>query len=143
MPCCWRRARARCLPRRIVRDYNRSADRRRPSWTFGQYSDDTQLGRELLLNIRESRGFDPSRFAREAGWAGPGWSLARRADLVPVRPSCSFSGTRENVDSRSPFTVYVAAVWTGVRVAEGAGLENRYTRKGIVGSNPTLSAVPF
>ena len=29
--------------------------------------------------------------------------------------------------------------WTGVRVAEGAGLENRYTRKGIVGSNPTLS----
>jgi hypothetical protein len=34
------------------------------------------------------------------------------------------------------------AVWTGVRVAEGAGLENRYTRKGIVGSNPTLSVVP-
>ena len=30
---------------------------------------------------------------------------------------------------------------TGVRVAEGAGLENRYTCKGIVGSNPTLSAV--
>ena len=26
-------------------------------------------------------------------------------------------------------------------MAEGAGLENRYTRKGIVGSNPTLSAV--
>ena len=31
---------------------------------------------------------------------------------------------------------------TGVRVAEGAGLENRYTRKGIVGSNPTLSVSP-
>ncbi len=28
---------------------------------------------------------------------------------------------------------------TGVRVAEGTGLENRHTRKGIVGSNPTLS----
>jgi len=30
-------------------------------------------------------------------------------------------------------------------VAEGAGLENRYTRKGIVGSNPTLSVyrLPF
>ena len=27
-------------------------------------------------------------------------------------------------------------------MAEGVGLENRYTRKGIVGSNPTLSAVP-
>ena len=26
-------------------------------------------------------------------------------------------------------------------MAEGVGLENRYTRKGIVGSNPTLSAV--
>jgi hypothetical protein len=26
-------------------------------------------------------------------------------------------------------------------VAEGAGLENRYTRKGIVGSNPTLSVL--
>jgi hypothetical protein len=33
------------------------------------------------------------------------------------------------------------AVWRGVRVAEGAGLENRYTRKGIVGSNPTLSVI--
>ena len=46
--------------------------------------------------------------------------------------------------SRSLFTVYALSfppVWTGVRVAEGAGLENRYTRKGIVGSNPTLSAV--
>src|SRR6266403_1579051 len=31
---------------------------------------------------------------------------------------------------------------TGVRVAEGAGLENRYTGNGIVGSNPTLSVVP-
>ena len=30
---------------------------------------------------------------------------------------------------------------TGVRVAEGAGLENRYTLTGIVGSNPTLSVV--
>jgi hypothetical protein len=27
-------------------------------------------------------------------------------------------------------------------VAEGVGLENRYTRKGIVGSNPTLSVIP-
>jgi hypothetical protein len=34
------------------------------------------------------------------------------------------------------------ATRTGVRVAEGAGLENRYTRKGIVGSNPTLSVSP-
>ncbi len=33
----------------------------------------------------------------------------------------------------------LATRWTGVRVAEGAGLENRYTLTGIVGSNPTLS----
>ena len=32
-------------------------------------------------------------------------------------------------------------VRTGVRVAEGAGLENRYTRKGIEGSNPSLSVI--
>ena len=29
----------------------------------GQYSDDTQLARELLLSIREARGFDPGAFA--------------------------------------------------------------------------------
>jgi hypothetical protein len=39
----------------------------------------------------------------------------------------------------SPFRFMFGAVWTGVRVAEGAGLENRYTLTGIVGSNPTLS----
>jgi hypothetical protein len=45
---------------------------------------------------------------------------------------------------RSLFTVHALSfppVRTGVRVAEGAGLENRYTRKGIVGSNPTLSVL--
>jgi hypothetical protein len=29
----------------------------------------------------------------------------------------------------------------GTQVVEAAGLENRYARKGIVGSNPTLSAM--
>ena len=41
-------------------------------------------------------------------------------------------------------TVYASmplVVWMGVRVAEGAGLENRYARKGIVGSNPTPSVL--
>ena len=41
-----------------------------------------------------------------------------------------------------PFRLIFPAVWTGVRVAEGAGLENRYTLTGIVGSNPTLSVLP-
>ena len=30
-------------------------------------------------------------------------------------------------------------LWRGVRVAEGAGLENRWALTGLVGSNPTLS----
>ena len=30
--------------------------------------------------------------------------------------------------------------WRGARVVEWGGLENRYTRKGIEGSNPSLSA---
>ncbi len=41
---------------------------------------------------------------------------------------------------RSRF-IFRPAIRTGGRVAEGVGLENRYTRKGIVGSNPTLSVV--
>ena len=41
------------------------------------------------------------------------------------------------MDAQAPMS---SALRTGGRVVEGAGLENRYTRKGIVGSNPTLSA---
>jgi hypothetical protein len=33
----------------------------------------------------------------------------------------------------------LGSIWTGVRVVEGTGLENRHTGNGIVGSNPTLS----
>src|SRR5205809_5225613 len=32
--------------------------------------------------------------------------------------------------------------WRGARVADSDGLENRCPRKGTVGSNPTLSAIP-
>ena len=32
-------------------------------------------------------------------------------------------------------------IWRGVRVVEGARLESVYTRKGIAGSNPALSAL--
>ena len=37
--------------------------RARAPFSPGQYSDDTQLARELLLSIEESRGFDPAAFA--------------------------------------------------------------------------------
>ena len=33
--------------------------------------------------------------------------------------------------------------WRGGRVVEGDGLENHYTRKGIAGSNPVLSALTY
>ena len=36
----------------------------------------------------------------------------------------------------------IDARWTGGRVAEGASLENWYRGNSIVGSNPTLSAIP-
>ena len=42
----------------------------------------------------------------------------------------------------SPHPLSFAATRTGVRVAEGAGLENRCTGNGTVGSNPTLSVAP-
>lgn len=34
----------------------------------------------------------------------------------------------------------IGIFWKGGRVVEGAALEKRYTRKGIEGSNPSLSA---
>jgi hypothetical protein len=43
--------------------------------------------------------------------------------------------------TRLAFLLIFPAFRTGVRVAEGAGLENRYTLTGIVGSNPTLSVL--
>jgi hypothetical protein len=36
---------------------------------------------------------------------------------------------------------FVGFFWRGVRVVEGARLESVYTRKGIAGSNPALSAI--
>jgi ADP-ribosylglycohydrolase len=42
----------------------RAGARGHPSFPFGQYSDDTQLTRELLLSIREAGRFEPAVFAR-------------------------------------------------------------------------------
>lgn len=75
-------------PAEIAREYvevvlrrGRAGERHHPHHPFGQYSDDTQLARELLLSIVESGGWHPARFAarvaglvlagRDVG-AGPG-----------------------------------------------------------------------
>ncbi|MDQ3138792.1 MAG: ADP-ribosylglycohydrolase family protein, partial [Gemmatimonadota bacterium] len=60
---------------------DRAGERHHPSFPFGQYTDDTQLARELLLSVREAGGWSPSAFAgrvaalfqdgRDVG-AGPG-----------------------------------------------------------------------
>jgi ADP-ribosylglycohydrolase len=41
----------------------RAAQRCHPRYPFGQYSDDTQLARELLRSFHEHRGWDPGAFA--------------------------------------------------------------------------------
>jgi ADP-ribosylglycohydrolase len=41
----------------------RASERAHPRFPFGQYSDDTQLARELLRSFQESRGWDPAAFA--------------------------------------------------------------------------------
>jgi ADP-ribosylglycohydrolase len=41
----------------------RAGDRAHPDYPFGQYSDDTQLARELLISVREAGGWNPTAFA--------------------------------------------------------------------------------
>lgn len=63
----------------------RAGELAHPQFAFGQYSDDTQLARELLVSFAEAGGWDPAAFARrlatffsegrEVG-AGPGTRAA-------------------------------------------------------------------
>ncbi len=63
----------------------RAGERAHPGFPFGQYSDDTQLARALLLGMRDAGGWDPAAFAcriaelfregRDIG-AGPGTRAA-------------------------------------------------------------------
>jgi ADP-ribosylglycohydrolase len=61
-------------PPGVARDYvatclraRRGGERGHPDFPFGQYSDDTQLARELLLSVRDAAGWDPARFASRVG----------------------------------------------------------------------------
>jgi ADP-ribosylglycohydrolase len=42
----------------------RAGERSHPRYPFGQYSDDTQLARELLRSFHQHRGWDPAVFAQ-------------------------------------------------------------------------------
>jgi len=76
----------------------KAAERRRSPFSFGQFSDDTQLARELLLSFRDAGGWDPAVFAgrvadlfrdhRDVG-AGPGTRAAAKRLLqgIPWRES--------------------------------------------------------
>jgi poly(ADP-ribose) glycohydrolase ARH3 len=41
----------------------RAGERAHPQFPFGQYSDDTQIARELLLSVRDAGGWSPPAFA--------------------------------------------------------------------------------
>src|SRR5262249_23617542 len=45
----------------------RAGDRAHPDFPFGQYTDDTQLARELLCSLRDIGGWDPADYARRIG----------------------------------------------------------------------------
>lgn len=53
--------------REYVEEYlraGRAGQLAHPDFAFGQYSDDTQLARELLLSVVDARGWSPEAFAR-------------------------------------------------------------------------------
>ncbi len=96
-----RSLRARLAPRRPGRRA------RPPGLPFGQYTDDTQLARELLLSVREAGGWNPAAFAariaelfrtgatsapvqgtrapRGACWPGPAGRVGHSASLCRQR----------------------------------------------------------
>jgi ADP-ribosylglycohydrolase len=58
-------------PPEIAQDYvdnwirtGRAMERSHPQYPFGQYSDDTQLARELLRSVHEHGGWDPRAYAQ-------------------------------------------------------------------------------
>jgi poly(ADP-ribose) glycohydrolase ARH3 len=70
------------------------SSRSHPDFPFGQYSDDTQLARELLCTIRSTGRWDPAEFGRRIGaifangrivGSGPGTRFAAEQLLAGVR----------------------------------------------------------
>ena len=62
----------------------RAGERSHPQYPFGQYTDDTQLARELLTSFQQARGWDPAAFAARIA------DLFReRRDVGAGRGTCS------------------------------------------------------
>jgi ADP-ribosylglycohydrolase len=89
------------VAREYVEDWlrrGRAGDRSSPHLPFGQYTDDTQLARELLCSFREARGWSPAVYAdrlarlfgekRDVG-AGPGTRGAAQRLLEGIHWSAS------------------------------------------------------
>jgi ADP-ribosylglycohydrolase len=91
------------VARRYVDQYlraGRAGDLAHPEFEFGQYSDDTQLARELLLSVLETGEWSPETFARrlaglfargEDVGAGPGTRAA--AERLGAGTHWSLAGT--------------------------------------------------
>lgn len=69
-------------------------------WTFGQYTDDTQLSRELMISIVENGGFDPEDYANrirmifsEGRIVGGGQATAQAATALAQGAHWKDSGT--------------------------------------------------
>ncbi|HKT59104.1 MAG TPA: ADP-ribosylglycohydrolase family protein [Gemmatimonadales bacterium] len=62
--------------------------RAHPDFPFGQYSDDTQLARALLLGVCDTGGWDPAAFARRVE------ELFRAGDVVGAGPGSRAAAAR-------------------------------------------------
>jgi len=69
--------------------------RARAPFSPGQYSDDTQLARELLISIRQSSGFDPAAFATRLA------RLFAEGRAVGAGPGCR--GAAERLAAGTPW----------------------------------------
>jgi len=79
--------------RRYVDDYlcaGRAGELAHPNFPFGQYSDDTQLARELLLSVADAGGWSPEAFARRLA------ALFERGEDVGAGPGTRAAAARLN-----------------------------------------------
>jgi ADP-ribosylglycohydrolase len=84
-------ARPSDVARRYVDHYlrtGRAGDLSNPNYPFGQYSDDTQLARELLLSLVDAGGWNPEVFARRVS------ALFERGEDVGAGPGTRAAAAR-------------------------------------------------